>query len=90
MEQICSIDSNFAIVHNFDHTYIQEENIEISPYAASVYDDNWWIGIFLEKNEVECDVTMKFMHPKGPSNIFLWLQRDDNLFYSKSLYSKSH
>ena len=66
----CSIDSNFAIVHNFDHIYIQEENIEISSYAAAAYDDNWWIGIILEKNEVECDITMKFMHPKGPSEFF--------------------
>ena len=66
----CSNDSDFACVHVFDKIYIQEENINISSYAAAVYDDNWWIGLIIEKNEDEYDVTMKFMHPKGPSNCF--------------------
>ena len=50
----------------------QQENLKI--------DDNWWIGIILEKNAVECDITMKFMHPKGPSEFFFWPQRDDICF----------
>ncbi|CAL4122367.1 unnamed protein product, partial [Meganyctiphanes norvegica] len=58
--------------------YIDEENISIL-YAAAVYDDNWWIGLVLKKHEHEdeCDVTMKFMHPKGPSKYFFWPQCND-------------
>ena len=79
----CSQDNDFSCVHNFDKIFIEEENINISSYAAVVYDDSWWIGLILEKNEEECDLTMKFLHPKGPSTFYYWPQRDDLCFISK-------
>ena len=44
----CSQNNDFSCVYNFNKIYI-EENINISSYAAIVYDDSWWIGLILEK-----------------------------------------
>ena len=42
-----------------------------------MYDNNWWIGPVIEKDDEECDIKVKFLHPKGPSKYFQWPQRDD-------------
>lgn len=50
-------------------------------YVACVYDDHWFFGLILSKDEEECDVEIKFMHPFGPSTSFHWpYQKDDICF----------
>ena len=85
----CSNDSNFACIHDFNKFYIEEETVNIASYAAAVYDENWWVGLVLEKNDEERDVTMKFMHPKGPSNFYYWPQRDDICFIPNNCILKT-
>lgn len=76
----CSSDTNFECIHDFDKSYVEEVSVSIASYAAVVYDEYWWVGLVLEKNDEEGDVTMKFMHPKGPSKFYYWPQRDDICF----------
>lgn len=50
-------------------------------YVACVYDNHWFFGLVLSKNEEECDVQIKFMHPFGPSKSFYWpYQKEDICF----------
>ena len=88
--KICSNEDNFACIHDFNWHHIDEENISISSYAAAVYDDNWWIGLVLEKHEDECDETMKFMHPKGPSKYLFSGFNAIIHVYSKSLHTEGY
>ena len=52
----------------------QLETITLGAYAAVVYEHSWWISVVTEVNQVECDVKVKFLHPKGPSTYFNWPQ----------------
>ena len=42
-----------------------------------VFDIFWWVGLVEAINEVNEDVSVRFMHPHGPSHQFVWPQRDD-------------
>ena len=40
----------------------------MSGYVVVVYEEEWWIGYVLEKNEEEGIVFLSFLHPHGPSS----------------------
>jgi hypothetical protein len=76
----CSDDDEFACVHDFKLVFCLDEEIVVGSYAAVMYDQCWWISLLMENDDEECDVKVKFMHPKGPSKYYHWPQRDDVCF----------
>ena len=76
----CSDDDEFACIHDFHANFALDEEIAIGSYAAVTYDQCWWLSVILEKNDVEHDVKVNFLHPKGPSKFCHWPQRDDVCF----------
>ena len=73
----CSDDEQFACTHDFNAVFCLDEEILVGSYVAVIYDQSWWVGLIIEKNDEESDVKVKFMHPKGPSMFYHWPQRDD-------------
>ena len=82
----CSSDINFTLVHNLkkETNEFQPELVTLGVYVAVVYEHSWWIGTVVEVNDVEQDVKIKFMHPKGPAAFFNWPQRDDHCFIANT------
>lgn len=37
-----------------------------------MYDSHWFFGLVLSKDQEQCDVEIKFMHPYGPARSFYW------------------
>jgi len=46
-------------------------------FIACIYDSLWYFGMVSEVNAEEEDVTVKFLHPHGPSPSFFWPERED-------------
>ena len=42
----------------------------------------------MEKNVAENDVTVKFLHPKGPAKFYHWPDREDHYFIPNDLILK--
>ena len=42
----------------------------VTGYMVVEYDEHWWIGCVLESNPEKREVTMNFLHPHGPSQLF--------------------
>lgn len=50
-------------------------------YVACAYDNHWFFGLVISKDEEECDIQIKFMHPFGPAPSFYWpYQKEDICF----------
>ncbi|GBN16623.1 hypothetical protein AVEN_110555-1 [Araneus ventricosus] len=45
-------------------------------FVGCIYDNSWYFGMVSEVNAEE-DVTVKFLHPNGPSLSFFWQNRED-------------
>jgi hypothetical protein len=59
-------------------TLVTEDELCPGCYIACKYDNLWYFGIVREVNEQEEDVTVKFLHLKGPSPSFYWPEREDS------------
>lgn len=46
-------------------------------FIACIYGNLWYFGMVSEVNVEEDDVTVKLLHPHGPSVSFFWPQRED-------------
>ncbi|GBL84422.1 hypothetical protein AVEN_66656-1 [Araneus ventricosus] len=46
-------------------------------FVGCIYDNLWYFGMVSEVNAEEEDVTVKFLHPNGPSLSFFWPNRED-------------
>ena len=57
--------------------YIPGVDVEPGQYISCVYEEEWWLGVAMEKSEEFQDITVKFMHPAGPAPSFHWPARDD-------------
>lgn len=81
-----SNDHKHSIIHSFSKQSsagIQMVNIATNSYIACVYDDHWYFGLVLSKDEVEEDVEVTFMHPEGDvsTSSFNWpSKREDRCF----------
>lgn len=75
----CSEEKTFAKQHRFNKEVeaVKPFNMKVSMYVAVVYDNAWWLGNILEIDEVEQDVKIKFLHPRGPASSFFWPTKDD-------------
>ena len=58
-------------------TYSNADKLEgqLSGYVTVKYSNQWWLAYILNANED--DVTVKFMHPAGPSSSFYFPSHDD-------------
>ena len=75
----CSEDEEFATRFSFAHEEANTNRVEVFQLVKSLdfvcclYDQQWWVGMILEKNNQESDLhNIKFMHPHGPSPSFMW------------------
>ena len=76
-------------MHSFDTDISFEQEItSVGCYVAVAYDDNWWIGLVLEKDDIECDVKVKFLSPNGPSIYFNWPQSEVTCFVPNNCFEK--
>ena len=48
------------------------ENVKPLDFVSCYYDNYWWIGLNLEKDDLQEDSHIKFMHSHGPSPSFVW------------------
>ncbi|GBM39738.1 hypothetical protein AVEN_208641-1 [Araneus ventricosus] len=46
-------------------------------FVGCIYDNLWYFGMVSEVNAEDEDVTVKFLHPNGPSLSFFWPNRED-------------
>ena len=75
-----SSDEKPSLIYNLREEVIsnvKEEDLYPSCYIACKYDNLWYFGIITEVSKEEGDVTVKFLHPAGPSPSFYWPTRDD-------------
>lgn len=76
-----SKDKNAAIVFNLfnnqQHFLVKIEDLNPGCFIACVYDSLWYFGMLSEVNAEEKDVTVKFLHPCGPSPSFFWPMNED-------------
>lgn len=56
---------------------VKEKDLYPSRYIACKYDNLWYFGIITNVSKEDGDVTVKFLHPAGPSSSFYWPKRDD-------------
>ena len=47
------------------------EKVKALDIVSCYYDNYWWIGLILEKDDHQEDSHIKFMHPHGPSPSFV-------------------
>ena len=55
-------------------------HLMVGDHVACVYDDDWYIGVIEITCEEECDIQIKFLHPKDlgkPVNCFYWPSVED-------------
>ena len=75
---MCSEDSEIALVHSFaSKTIVTEIEVSHFEYVCCLYDQLWWIGMVQDINKEDEDVSVKFMHPNGPTASFIWPSKDD-------------
>jgi len=46
-------------------------------YVAAVYDESWYVGNIVDKDEEKQDVLVNFMRPFRTSGAFLWPREKD-------------
>ncbi|XP_047137884.1 uncharacterized protein LOC124814334 [Hydra vulgaris] len=70
--KLCSVDEEFALIHEFGNIQITTVNLVPGNYACVSYEQKWWIGVIEDINLEEKDVLVKFMCPNGPARSFKW------------------
>ena len=55
---------------------------DIHGYVTIAYEQNWWLGYIIEKNEVNDQIKVTFLHPVGPSPSFFYPRKSDILWIS--------
>ena len=55
---------------------------DVNGYVTVMYEDNWWLGYVLDKNFNSGEVTVKFLHPHGPSPSFTFPPQENMLLVS--------
>ena len=81
----CSKDEEVVTTFSFSHENESAPNVNrespdnINPlyFVSCLYNQHWWIGLVIEKDEHEEDLKIKFMHPHGPSPSFVWPSFED-------------
>ena len=83
----CSKDQEVATTFSFLNEYKvsdavksneeQSENVKALDFVSCYYDNYWWIGLILEKDDHQEDSRVKFMHPYRPSPSFVWPSFED-------------
>ncbi|KAJ8892430.1 hypothetical protein PR048_005010 [Dryococelus australis] len=69
-----NIDEKPSLTYNFREevtSNVKEEDLYLFRYTACTYDNHWYFGIITDVTK-EGDVTVKFLHPAGPSPLFYW------------------
>ena len=59
---------------------IINDHLQVGSYLAFVYDRKWYVGIVEDIERGDCDVQVSSMHPKGPSTLFFWPERVDEVW----------
>lgn len=52
---------------------------EIVGFVACAYDNEWWLAHVNLKDNIEKEITVSFLHPKGPATSFTYPRRLDTL-----------
>ena len=52
---------------------------QIHGYITVLYDLSWWLGYTVSKDVEKKEVTVTFLHPKGPATSFSYPDRADIL-----------
>ena len=61
---------------------VTENNVpddEIKNYVTVEYEKEWWLGFVMEKKDDVKEAKIMFLHAKGPSNSFFYLNKADIL-----------
>ncbi|XP_065679120.1 uncharacterized protein LOC124814871 [Hydra vulgaris] len=74
--KLCSVDEEFALIHDFGNIQITTVNLVPYDYACVSYEQKWWIGVIEDINLEEKDVLVKFMCPNGPARSFKWPSKE--------------
>lgn len=76
-----SKDEKAAIVFNLfniqENFLVKLDDLYPGCFIACVYDSFWYFGMVNEVNAEEKDVTVQFLHPRGPSPSFFWPKKED-------------
>ena len=77
----CSEDKEVATTFSFSgenptNTELWK-SVKSLDFVSCYYEEHWWIGLVLEKDEEQEDLRIKFMHPHGPSPSFVWPSTED-------------
>nr|XP_047144195.1 uncharacterized protein LOC124817810 [Hydra vulgaris] len=68
--KLCSVDEEFALIHDFRNIQITTINLVPGGYACVSYEQKWWILVIEDINLEEKIVLVKFMCPNGPARSF--------------------
>ena len=52
---------------------------DIKGYVTAIYDGAWWVACVTGSDPEMQEVTLSFLHPRGPSRSFLYPHRADIL-----------
>lgn len=71
--------SNKSTEFNLTDGLVNIDYEKISGFVTAIYDDFWWLGCVLGKNDESQEVTISFLHPSGPSPSFFYPNKPDVL-----------
>ena len=52
---------------------------DVKGYVTAIYDGAWWVACVTGTNPEMQEVTLSFLHPRGPSRSFLYPHKTDIL-----------
>ena len=92
-----SISTDTNVLGSFTFQPCNQESFryEMLDSVSCIYDNLWWIGMIVDIDELEMDCELKFLHPPGPTTIFIGLQEMTFvgflliLFWTRFLHPKS-
>ena len=57
----------------------QRNMCDVKGYVTAIYDGAWWVACVTGTNPEMQEVTLSFLHPRGPSRSFLYPHKADIL-----------
>ena len=57
----------------------QRNMCDVKGYVTAIYDGAWWVACVTGTNPEMQEVTVSFLHPRGPSRSFLYPHKADIL-----------
>ena len=57
----------------------QRHMCDVKGYVTAIYDGAWWVACVTGTNPEMQEVTLSFLHPRGPSRSFLYPHKADIL-----------